>query len=70
VGYSSIPLSGLRSRLAARSGRDRNRLYLSSTEIAGLIDALTELGGQANRTVYSTSTPEARLQWYPMTAKG
>jgi hypothetical protein len=60
-----------RLRAGVLIGQGQNRLYLSRTEIARLIDALTELGGQANRTVYSTSTPaKARLQRYPMTAQG
>jgi hypothetical protein len=46
-----------RLRDGALIGRGQNRLYLSSTEIDRLIDALTEPAGQANRAVYSTSTP-------------
>jgi hypothetical protein len=37
-------------------GQGRNRLFLSPTEIARLIDAM------ANRTVYTTSTPAKEPQ--------
>jgi hypothetical protein len=49
-------------------GQGQNRLFLSPTEIVRLIDAITEFGGQPNRTVYTTSTPaKARLMRYPIT---
>jgi hypothetical protein len=45
----------LRNGVLIRQGQ--NHLYLSTTEIARLIDAVTESEGHANNTVYSTSTP-------------
>jgi hypothetical protein len=56
--------------LGVHIAQGQNRLFLSPTEIVRLIDAMTALGGRANRTVYSTSTPaKARLMRYPITPK-
>jgi hypothetical protein len=43
-------------------GQGSNRVCLSTTEIARLMDAVSELKGYANKTVFSTATPaKARM---------